>query len=78
MASYGCLYCPDTFATVTDHLVHVSTAHLDRIGIGRAAGSRRPFSCRSCAADLSPDATACACGWIVPAGATKLLTANRP
>lgn len=63
--SYGCAWCPAVAPTATAHMLHVHDAHPERVGVGARgdARSRRPYTCRACAADIPADVTACACGW---------------
>lgn len=61
---HTCAWCPDTFATVTDHLVHLHEAHPDTFGRGRTRSCT--WSCWRCASENAPTATTCTCGWVHP------------
>ncbi len=69
--THECPHCPEVFDNVTDHLVHASTAHPERHGVGRTRS--RVHSCWSCARDIPPMTTTCPhCGWTRPEeGATR-------
>lgn len=56
-----CSICGSAFETVTDHMIHVSTAH--RPG----DAPRRGWSCWRCAGYCDPDTAICPdCGWHHP------------
>ncbi len=56
---HDCAYCGELFASITDHMSHVTTQHVGE-------KSRRPWSCWRCASDVPATRSTCDCGFTHP------------
>jgi len=62
---HDCGHCGQLFATITDHMIHVSRVHYDGY---KSRGERllRTLACWRCAEQMVPPNYECKCGFVLP------------
>jgi len=66
MSKHECAYCGERFEKPTDLMSHVVSKHDTGYKRRNERIVRRSSSCWSCAAEIPPTATHCACGALHP------------